>query len=151
MPWPSDATARDRRVLQRADPGARAGQGASLLPEIYDTDHELFSHPLDALRYLLVNAAASPPYDPNAVRVLGDGPLSRERPPGASRAALAGPAAHPRALLRLRQAGGAKSDAAACGLAPTPRMGDRSSRRLSREPPGIGVTVWSSAPIDSTG
>jgi hypothetical protein len=23
--------------------------------EIYDTDHELFSHPLDALRYLLVN------------------------------------------------------------------------------------------------
>ena len=24
-------------------------------PEIYDTDHEIFSHPLDALRYLLVN------------------------------------------------------------------------------------------------
>jgi hypothetical protein len=23
--------------------------------EIYDTDHEIFSHPLDALRYLLVN------------------------------------------------------------------------------------------------
>ena len=23
--------------------------------EIYDTEHELFSHPLDALRYLLVN------------------------------------------------------------------------------------------------
>ena len=23
--------------------------------DIYDTDHELFSHPLDALRYLLVN------------------------------------------------------------------------------------------------
>ena len=24
-------------------------------PEVYDTDHEIFSHPLDALRYLLVN------------------------------------------------------------------------------------------------
>ncbi len=23
--------------------------------EIYDTDHKIFSHPLDALRYLLVN------------------------------------------------------------------------------------------------
>jgi hypothetical protein len=32
-------------------------------PETYDNDHELFSHPLDALRYLLVNlrASASPP------------------------------------------------------------------------------------------
>ena len=27
----------------------------STQPEIYDVDHELFSHPLDALRYLLVN------------------------------------------------------------------------------------------------
>ena len=27
--------------------------------EIYDTDHELFSHPLDALRYLLVNLPQS--------------------------------------------------------------------------------------------
>ncbi len=44
------------------------------IPEIYDTDHELFSHPLDALRYLLVNLADTPPYDPNAVRVFGDGP-----------------------------------------------------------------------------
>jgi hypothetical protein len=24
-------------------------------PEVYDTEHERFSHPLDALRYLLVN------------------------------------------------------------------------------------------------
>ena len=24
-------------------------------PEIYDTDHEIFSHPLDAMRYLLIN------------------------------------------------------------------------------------------------
>ena len=24
-------------------------------PEVYDTDHEIHSHPLDALRYLLVN------------------------------------------------------------------------------------------------
>ena len=36
--------------------------------EIYDTDHELFSHPLDALRYLLVNLPeqyewVSPDYD----------------------------------------------------------------------------------------
>jgi hypothetical protein len=51
-------------------------------PDIYDTDHELFSHPLDALRYLLVNAADSPPYDPNAVRVLGDGPHRGNDPLG---------------------------------------------------------------------
>jgi hypothetical protein len=28
-------------------------------PERYDTDHEIFSHPLDALRYLLVNLPAA--------------------------------------------------------------------------------------------
>ncbi len=28
-------------------------------PEVYDTDHEIFSHPLDALRYLLVNLPQS--------------------------------------------------------------------------------------------
>ncbi len=33
--------------------------------EIYDTDHELYSHPLDALRYLLVNLPLmSAAYDP---------------------------------------------------------------------------------------
>jgi hypothetical protein len=29
-------------------------------PEIYDTDHPVFSHPLDALRYPLVNGVPSP-------------------------------------------------------------------------------------------
>ena len=29
-------------------------------PEIYDTDHPVFSHPLDALRYLLVNDVMAP-------------------------------------------------------------------------------------------
>ena len=29
-------------------------------PEVYDTDHPVFSHPLDALRYLLVNGVPSP-------------------------------------------------------------------------------------------
>jgi hypothetical protein len=32
--------------------------------EVYDTDHELFSHPLDALRYLLVNLPGVVEYDP---------------------------------------------------------------------------------------
>ena len=29
-------------------------------PEVYDTEHELYSHPLDALRYLLVNHVLGP-------------------------------------------------------------------------------------------
>jgi len=34
-------------------------------PECYDFDHEVYSHPLDALRYLLVNLrAASASYTP---------------------------------------------------------------------------------------
>ena len=32
-------------------------------PETYDTDHPIFSHPLDALRYLLVNDVLAPNLD----------------------------------------------------------------------------------------
>ena len=42
--------------------------------EVYDTDHEIFSHPLDALRYLLVNLGSGGG-DPYYVNPAGGGPL----------------------------------------------------------------------------